>query len=106
MEELIKSRFPEVQDLDSVTPEMFQEIMKYYGHKLVSTPAKTWTFGGLERLPDGKFKDEDIATILKDCVDEPAHAFGAHGTPASLRVVDIMGQLQARNVFNVCTLNE
>jgi hypothetical protein len=106
MQNLIKDRYPDLKDFDEVTVEMFQEIMKYYGHKLMATAPKDWTFGGIERQADGKFKDEDLATILKDCIDEPAHAFGAHGTPSSLRIVDILGQIQAREVFNVCTLNE
>lgn len=76
------------------------------GHKLMAKDAKDWTFNKLERGADGAFSDVDLAEIIKDCIEEPAHAFGAHGTPASLKVVDIMGQLQAREIFNVCTLNE
>jgi hypothetical protein len=60
----------------------------------------------LERNVDGRFNDAELAEIIKNCVEEPAHAFGAQGTPNSLRIVDIMGQLQARDLFNVCTLNE
>jgi hypothetical protein len=106
MEMIVRRQHPTLQSLDDVTVDMFQEVMKVYGHKLMATPAKEWTFGGLERQADGRFKDTDLAEIIKKCHDEPAHAFGAHGTPASLRVVDILGQLQAREVFNVCTLNE
>ena len=69
-------------------------------------PAKEWTFYNLKRGPDGYFDDGDLGELIKDCIKEPAHAFGAHGTPASLKVVDLMGQLQAREIFNVCTLNE
>lgn len=78
------------------------------GEKLKTTPGgpKNWTFGGLQRTESGAFSDYDLAEIIKDCIDEPAHAFGAHGTPASLKIVDVMGQLQARNKFNVCTMNE
>jgi hypothetical protein len=76
------------------------------GAKLMSTPPQKWTFGGLQRGADGRFSDYDLAEILKDCVDEPAHAFGAHGTPVSLKIVDVLGMLQARNHFNVCTMNE
>ncbi|KAF3911304.1 hypothetical protein ABW21_db0203035 [Orbilia brochopaga] len=106
MEELIHRVFPEVKDLEEVTIDMFHQVMKSYGHKLMTTPPHLWTFGGLERQADGSFKDTDIAGIVKSCIEEPAHEFGAHGTPLSLKVVDLMGQLQARNVFNVCTLNE
>jgi len=106
MESMLRQQFPDLQSLDDVTVEMFQKVMMVSGQKLMTTPPKDWTFGGLERQADGKFKDTSLAEIIKSCIEEPAHEFGAHGTPLSLKVVDIMGQLQARDVFNVCTLNE
>lgn len=106
MEDLIRHNLPEVKSMDDMTPEHFGKLMMQEGHRLRSTPPQQWTFGGLKRGADGRFSDVDIGKIIKDCVEEPAHAFGAHGTPASLKVVDIMGQLQARGVFNVCSLNE
>lgn len=106
MEELLRHDLPELKSLDDMTVDMFKKVMLIHGHKLMSTPPKEWTFGGLKRGPDGRFSDVGLAEILKDCIEEPAHAFGAHGTPASLKVVDLMGQLQARDLFNVCTMNE
>jgi hypothetical protein len=105
MESILKQQLADLQSLEDVTVEMFRNIMAVNGQKLMTTPPKEWTFGGLERH-DGRFKDADLAEIIKSCIEEPAHEFGAHGTPLSLKVVDIMGQLQARDVFNVCTLNE
>lgn len=106
MEEIIRSVFPDLVSVDDITVEMFHKVMMDYGHQLKNTLPHQWTFGGLKRGPDGRFKDSDLAELIKHCIEEPAHAFGAHGTPASLRVVDLMGQLQAREIFNVCTLNE
>ena len=106
MEDIVTQWFPDTHSVDDVTPEMFGKLMTTEGRTLMSTPAKEWTFGGLQRQADGTFKDSDLAEVIKGCIEEPAHEFGAHGTPASLKVVDIMGQLQARNHFNVCTLNE
>lgn len=106
MEDLIKWKLPELKSIDNMTPDLFWKLAKTVGHELMSTPAKEWTFGDLKRGKDGKFDDADLGRIIKDCIEEPAHAFGAHGTPASLKVVDLMGQLQAREIFNVCTLNE
>ena len=106
MENLIRTNLPELKSLEEMTPDLFWKIVKQEGHKLMSMLPKDWTFDNLKRGPDGKFSDADLGRIIKDCVEEPAHAFGAHGTPASLKVVDILGQLQARGVFNVCTLNE
>lgn len=106
MESLIHRNIPDLKSLDQMTPEHFKKITMQEIGKLYATEAKDWTFGGLQRSAEGTFNDEDLGKIIKDCIDEPAHAFGAHGTPASLKVVDLMGQLQARGVFNVCTLNE
>jgi hypothetical protein len=106
MENVLKTALPDLKSVDDVTVEMFSKAMMTYGHGLMSTPPKEWTFGGFKRGADGKFSDVDLAEIIKDCIEEPAHEFGAHGTPSSLKVVDIMGQLQARNLLNVCTLNE
>ncbi|KAF1988474.1 heme peroxidase [Aulographum hederae CBS 113979] len=106
MEDILRNVFPDLESLDDMTPDMYKKVMMVYGHQLFTTPAKEWTFGGLKRQEDGSFNDVDLADIIKDCIEEPAHEFGAHGTPASLKVVDIMGQLQARDTFNVCTLNE
>lgn len=106
MEYVLRDAVPELKAVDECTIEQFQKAMMVYGHKLMSTAPKDWTFNGLKRGPDGKFSDVDLAEVIKSCIDEPAHAFGAHGTPASLKVVDILGQLQARDVFNVCTMNE
>ncbi|KAJ6500909.1 heme peroxidase [Mycena sanguinolenta] len=63
------------------------------------------TFGGLTRGPDGKFSDDDIAKILLDATESPAGAYRARGTPGVLRVIEIMGILQARQ-WGVCTMNE
>ena len=103
---ILRATLPELKSVDDMTVEMYKKAMMVYGRKLMDTPPKEWTFGGLERGPDGRFSDVDLAEIIKDCIEEPAHAFGAHGSPASLKVVDLMGQLQARDVFNVCTMNE
>lgn len=106
MEGMIRAADPDLEDIDDVTIGTFEKLAWKHGAQLQSTPAREWTFSGLKRQDDGSFKDSDLAEIIKSCIEEPAHAFGAHGTPASLKVVDIMGQLQAREIFNVCTLNE
>ncbi|KAK6581194.1 hypothetical protein PZA11_006682 [Diplocarpon coronariae] len=106
MEATIREVAPELGSIDDVTSEMFLRVVQSRGHALRSQPARTWTFGGLQRGPGGWFRDADLAELIKSCVEEPAHAFGAHSTPAAFKVVEIMGQLQARDVFNVCTMNE
>ncbi|KIX99908.1 uncharacterized protein Z520_04545 [Fonsecaea multimorphosa CBS 102226] len=106
MEEVISSSLPQIKSIDEMTPGLFWQMTSKITKDLMSKPASEWTFGGLERGPDGSFDDADLGRLIKDCIEEPAHAFGANGTPASLKVVDLMGQLQAREIFNTCTLNE
>ncbi len=63
------------------------------------------TFGGLERQADGRFRDEDLVQILKESMEDPAGCFGARRIPKALRVVEILGILQARK-WQVGSLNE
>ncbi|KAG0651112.1 9,12-octadecadienoate 8-hydroperoxide 8R-isomerase [Hyphodiscus hymeniophilus] len=106
MESLLRKYLPELKSVDEMTIELFQKLYMLAGHDLMSKPAKEWTFGGLQRNAEGRFDDIQLAEVIKDCIEEPAHAFGANGTPASLKMVDILGQIQARDAFNVCTMNE
>ena len=108
MQDIIRHEFPSTDSVPELDAGTYARMMHNYAAKLKLDPKnpRGWTFGGLQRGPDGRFDDQVLAELIKDCIEEPAHAFGAHGTPQSLKIVDIMGQLQARNVFNVCTLNE
>ncbi|KAK5095837.1 hypothetical protein LTS08_007974 [Lithohypha guttulata] len=106
MEDLVRKHLPELKSMDDMKPHDFHKVVGAEAEKLKAMHPKQWTFDNLKRGPDGRFSDADLGRIIKDCIEEPAHAFGAHGTPASLKIVDLMGQLQARGVFNVCTLNE
>ncbi|KAJ7436075.1 heme peroxidase [Mycena galericulata] len=63
------------------------------------------TFSNLVRGPDGKFSDDDIARTLQDATESSAGAFGAQNTPGVLRIIEIMGIMQARK-WGVCTMNE
>ncbi|KAJ6548164.1 linoleate diol synthase [Mycena vulgaris] len=64
-----------------------------------------WTFGNLERQADGTFRDSDLANILQNATENPAAAFRARGTPASMRFLEIMGIEQNRQ-WGVCSLND
>ncbi|WQF78857.1 Putative cytochrome P450, hem peroxidase superfamily, hem peroxidase, animal-type [Colletotrichum destructivum] len=63
------------------------------------------TFDNLERQPDGTFRDEDLARILKEAMDDPAGCFGARMVPKALKVVEILGINQARK-WQVANLNQ
>ncbi|EGG06315.1 uncharacterized protein MELLADRAFT_116583 [Melampsora larici-populina 98AG31] len=53
-----------------------------------------------------KFRDEDLARILKDSTYEVAGAFGARHVPAVMRWIECQGMRTARDVWKLCTLNE
>ncbi|KAI0205662.1 heme peroxidase [Astrocystis sublimbata] len=63
------------------------------------------TFDGLERQEDGKFKDDDLARILKEAMDDPAGMFGARNVPKALKIVEVLGINQARK-WQIASLNE
>jgi len=64
-----------------------------------------WTFGNLQREEDGRFKDEDLANLLKNSTEHPAGAFRARGTPECMRLHETMGINQNRQ-WGVCNLND
>ena len=66
---------------------------------------RTRTFADLKRGPDGRFSDDDLARVLHDATEQVSGAYRARGSPAPLRIVEIMGMLQARE-WGVCTMNE
>ncbi|KAG9119113.1 hypothetical protein FRC07_006027 [Ceratobasidium sp. 392] len=56
----------------------------------------------LQRGKDGRFKDADLAAILHDATEHISGAFSARNTPEVLRIVEVMGIMQARK-WGVCT---
>lgn len=105
MESLLKADFPD-KDIDDLGPMEFMTVVKKHKAILDRLPRKKWTFNGLKRGNDGHFDNYELGELIKNCIEEPAHAFGARSTPSSMKVIEIMSMLQARNVFNVCTMNE
>ncbi|CAG9942858.1 unnamed protein product [Clonostachys rosea f. rosea IK726] len=63
------------------------------------------TFDGLQRQGDGTFKNEDLARILQEAMDDPAGIFGARMVPKALKIVEVLGINQARK-WQVASLNE
>ncbi|CAO1625574.1 unnamed protein product [Parajaminaea phylloscopi] len=92
--------------LEDIGASEFMAMAKKHKETLDSSPPSGWTFGGLERDESGYFRDDQLAKVIKDAIEQPAHAFGARSIPKSMKIVDIMSQLQARETFNLCTMNE
>ncbi|KAG6861378.1 hypothetical protein C0995_000784 [Termitomyces sp. Mi166 len=79
-------------------------VVAHLFDNIASNPAER-TFAGLERGPDGTFFDDDLAEILYSATECPAGAFRGRGTPAVLRLAEVMGIEQSR-AWGVCTMNE
>ncbi|KAF1815585.1 heme peroxidase [Eremomyces bilateralis CBS 781.70] len=62
-------------------------------------------FASLQRGPDGKYKDDDLVTIMSDAIEDTAGAFGANNVPKALKAIEILGMTQARK-WGLATLNE
>ncbi|KAJ7131370.1 linoleate diol synthase [Mycena epipterygia] len=97
-EEIFDGKAPE-----DVTPADFQAAASKL--KAMEPDITHWTFGKLKRQTDGLFKDEDLANILHNATERPAAAFRARGTPASMRLHEMMGIEQNRR-WGVCSLND
>lgn len=105
MTDMIEKMYPG-KKMEDIGPLEFMAMAKKHKEVLDITPPRGWTFGGLERDESGHFKDDQLSKVIKDAIEEPAHAFGARSIPKSMKIVDIMSQLQARDTFNLCTMNE
>jgi hypothetical protein len=97
-EGLLKGRNP-----SEMTVNQFNSVAR--SAAILPKDVKSWTFDGLERDADGRFKDSDLANILHNSTEARAGAFRARGIPAALRVIEIMGIEQARS-WGACSLNE
>jgi len=92
------------ENLSEVTVDQFASVAR----SKLAIPikdVKNWTFNGLERDANGRFKDADLANILHNSTEARAGAFRARGIPEALRVIEIMGIQQARS-WGTCSLNE
>ena len=72
---------------------------------LKKTPPPDRPFAKLKRNQDGTFPDEALVEILASSVEDCANAYGANRVPNVLRVVEMLGIMQAR-AWNVASLNE
>lgn len=101
LEEFFATLFTDLgKPLDQLTPvELWQGLAKFEA-SIPKDPSKR-EFGGIKRGPDGKFKDEDLVRIFKESTEDPAGSFGARTVPKALRIIEVMGILQARK-WQVC----
>ncbi|KAI0923759.1 hypothetical protein AcV5_009223 [Taiwanofungus camphoratus] len=102
IEQLFAKIFPK-QTWDQITIKDFKDAAKEL--QKTEVDASHWTFGNLQRQPDGTFKDEELAVILKNATEHPAAAFKARGTPHVMRLHEIMG-IESNRQWGCCSLND
>jgi linoleate 8R-lipoxygenase / 9,12-octadecadienoate 8-hydroperoxide 8R-isomerase len=102
-EDLFRQMFPG-KGLKDVTPDDFIKAVCEWAKNLSQDPAKR-SFANLQRCSNGKYKDDDLAAVFVDGVEDCAGAFGANHVPTVLRAVEILGIKQARD-WNLASLNE
>ncbi|EFQ34869.1 linoleate diol synthase [Colletotrichum graminicola M1.001] len=62
-------------------------------------------FADLRRGKDGSFREEDLARIFKESVEDVAGSYGANRIPEIMKPIELLGIINARK-WNVATLNE
>lgn len=105
MIEQFENFYPGVRP-EQITPKQFYSMAGRLEDEMNSIPPNARTFSNFKRGNDGAFDDTQLGNLIKDCIEETGHSFGARSTPASFKVIEIAGLLQARNVFQVGTMNE
>jgi hypothetical protein len=99
---LFPGRKPE--DLANVSLQELGRALVQFEQSVPEDPSKR-VFDDLQRQADGRFKDEDLARVLKEAMDDPAGSFGARMVPKALKIVEVLGINQARK-WQVASLNE
>ncbi|OBZ73945.1 Linoleate 10R-lipoxygenase [Grifola frondosa] len=105
-EQWIKQLFDKLfqgESAESLSVKQFKEVAKKM--QAEEPDVHHWTFGNLQRQEDLTFNDAALASVLQNATEHPAGAFKARGTPAIMRLHEIMGIKQNRE-WGVCSLND
>ncbi|OCT53325.1 Psi-producing oxygenase A [Cladophialophora carrionii] len=88
----------------SLSMDKFLRALNEWAVSLSPDPMKR-EFAGLQRLPDGSFRDEDLASIWTASVTDVAGSYGANHVPDILKNIEVLGIMQSRS-WNLASLNE
>ncbi|KAF9877234.1 fatty acid oxygenase [Colletotrichum karsti] len=92
------------KDPTDMTLKEFGHAMRDWEQEIPNDPAKRG-FMDLPRNADGTLREEDLAKIFKESVEDVAGSYGANRIPEVMRPIELMGIVSARN-WNCATLNE
>ncbi|KIW24947.1 uncharacterized protein PV07_10625 [Cladophialophora immunda] len=88
----------------SLSMGQFLGALNEWAKKLSPDPVKR-EFAGLQRQPDNKYPDEELAAIWTASVSDVAGSYGAAHVPEILKNVEVLGIIQSRS-WNLASLNE
>ncbi|KIW78908.1 hypothetical protein Z517_08747 [Fonsecaea pedrosoi CBS 271.37] len=88
----------------SLSMGQFLGALNDWAKKLSPDPARR-EFAGLQRRPDHKYPDEELAAIWTASVSDVAGSYGALHVPEILKNVEVLGIIQSRS-WNLASLNE
>ncbi|KAJ7191786.1 heme peroxidase [Mycena pura] len=101
--EWTENHFKELFETEDPSNLTIPHLMK---NAMIPDPdPRRWTFDHLQRGPDGRFKDSDLARILQSATSCRAGAFKARGIPEVLRIIEVLGIEQARR-WGACSMND
>ncbi|KAF7590130.1 hypothetical protein BBP40_003243 [Aspergillus hancockii] len=92
------------KEVDQLTPQEFIQGLYRFEQSIPEDPSER-EFGGLKRGDNGKFSDAGLVQLMKESMEDPAGCFGARMVPKALRVIEILGIVQARK-WQLASLNE
>ena len=103
-EEMWQTVFPGT-DPRTMDSHEFIALAQKLEEKLQALKPYERPFAELQRNKDLTLKDEDLVDILTSSIEDVANSYGANRVPPVMRVIEILGIVQARE-WDVASLNE
>ncbi|GKT58023.1 fatty acid oxygenase [Colletotrichum tofieldiae] len=101
---VLKSPSDPDKKVEDFTLKEFGHAIANWEQRIPSDPVKR-DFADLKRSKDGSFREEDLARIFKESVEDVAGSYGANRIPEIMKPIELLGIINARK-WNVATLNE
>ncbi|TDZ48293.1 Linoleate diol synthase [Colletotrichum trifolii] len=92
------------KDPSQMTLREFGAAMQKWEGEIPQDPAERG-FMDLPRNADGTLREEDLAKIFKESVEDVAGSYGANRIPEVMRPIELLGIVNSRK-WNCATLNE
>ncbi|KAK0335375.1 hypothetical protein LTR59_009053 [Friedmanniomyces endolithicus] len=116
-QQLFKEIVPGISAAEAAQPDKIRSFLMVLAKKETdftskAPPDRPWPAlkeDVLDRIKDGPlegtFKDDDLAKIVTDSIEDCANAYGPQQVPTVMKAIEILGIQQART-WQVATLNE